>query len=175
MKLTLELNPKQLVDIAQYLAGHTATLPSPTSDDRTVEDTLPAKFDTSPLEAPKHFGKTLPYPDDMPMDNKPATVKPTATIKNQGTKTSMPSFGRTQTQVDSYESSEEARIDKLDEENEAKAERAEVRAIRKQEIDDEKAEKNAIKQKATDEVAAIKSKDDEPVKVPTKIKKPWAL
>jgi len=55
MTLTLELNPKQLVDIAKYLAGHTATLGSSVSNDLPVEDSLPTRLSkdiTVPITGP---------------------------------------------------------------------------------------------------------------------------
>jgi len=143
MQLTLELNPLQLVDIAKYLAGHTATVGSPTSNDLQSEDTLPASAPTSPTDA------------DMAAQAIPVTVKAKAP-KGSAPKPALPAFGRTAQQIEEYANSEEARIDTLDEKAELKQEKLDI-AQREEDS-------------ALEELAAIKQTSHI---TPSAIKPPW--
>jgi len=95
----------------------------------------------------------------------PVVTKPTGRSK-----TSMPSFGRSQAQVDAYAASEASRIEIADEEAMLKQERKEAKEMEKAEIAKDKA-------RAQKEIDDIKSAViEEPLPgVAAPLKKPWEL
>ena len=106
-------------------------------------------------------------------DSSPPVVNATATVKGSKPKPKMPSFGRSQSQIDSYESSEASRIDMADEETKFKLQQAGERAVRKAEKDVIADAKKQEKQHAEDEVAAIKAADLSAITPTHKVVKPW--
>ena len=98
----------------------------------------------------------------------------TVVIPTAGKKTSMPGFGRSQTQIDTFTENEQERFDKRTEEDLLKEQRAEEREVRKaekQEIADEK-KAEAIRSEA--EIADIKAVNLTSTSMPTAMpKSPW--
>lgn len=147
--LTLELDYNVAEDVLHFLqhphAGnfikHTLT---PISDTHSSSSEPKVTLEDTLVETPKETPQEAP-----------TVTKPTA-----GKKTTMPTFGRSQSQVDTYESSEEARVELLDEKAAIKAEK--------------QADADALEAVQVKEVTAIKEATEiiKPSKLPPK---PWVL
>ena len=114
----------------------------------------------------------------LPVQEHSTIVATAATRKRGGGKgPKMPSFGRTQAQVDKFVEHEATRTEELDEEEELKKQRAEERASKRAEKDAIEAEKKLEDKQAQDEVNNIKAKELANSKeVETKLApKPWNL
>jgi hypothetical protein len=134
IKISLEVTPQQLLQIAELLNNSPESISEPSEQKLSKEDPLPTK---EVKEAPK-------------------------ATKSPGKIVAMPSFGRTQEQIEAYINSEEARL------SEAEAEAAEKKTRKA-----EKEAAEAIKQKEADD---IKKSVNEPIVInTTPLKKPWEL
>jgi len=168
--ITLEVTATQMVQIAALTLkwkrqDKARTMrPSASTESRTFyEDPYKA-----PAEALKESVEQVITEDVRPSHVEP-TVRP-----SPGKGIKMPSFGRTQNQLDSFYEQEQERFDKKTEEEFAKEERAEVRAATKAAKQQLLDEKKADKQRAEDEVTAIKETAKE-TPTTTLLKKPWDL
>ena len=163
--ITLELTYPQVTAVMALL-----NTPSPESPTEPVANDLPSEVQCTDKNVPDLSEALTDTRKFKSMDgiklNVNTKVTPTA-----GKKTKMPSFGRSQTQVDTYTESEANRVEALDEEAELKAMRKEEREAKKLLKDAEDAIKQDIKQAALDEVTAIKEatleeEDTAPLKKP---------
>lgn len=155
--LTLTVDIVTAQKVLDYLATHESNVEAPRAANNTKRDTLVANALKVATEAKN------------PANNISIKVPPTA-----GKKTSMPSFGRSKEQIETYVKQEEARVEALDEEAELKAQKAADRAAKKALRDEEEAVKNLQAEKLAKEIEDIKSSET-PIKPSTMPKKPWEL
>lgn len=115
-----------------------------------------------------------PVADTTLADKKPSTNEPVTVPKSvKGIK--MPSLGRTQAQIDDFTTNEQIKFDAKSEEQLRKEERATERAEKKALKEAEEAKKLTAKQKAQDEINAIKEAELTAPTTEMPIKKPWEL
>jgi hypothetical protein len=134
------------------------TLLQPTSPD---SNTLAVEsLNTKEVEIPTKQVKAPTEPNTAPV------VSPKFGVK-------LPSFGRTKEQVASYLSTEQSRLDDLDEEAALKLQRKEDREAKQALRDAELLEKQTAAEKAAQEVLAIKS--TEVITSTTLPTKPWLI
>lgn len=139
--LTLEVTPEQLLKIAQVLNTSLESISEPTRAKKTSGDS----WFLTPIKAPE-----------------PSIVKTQVTpVKSPGKGVKLPSFGRSQEQIDAFVSSEEERLS-------LKEEEAQLKAERKAQKEAEQAEKEA-------EVAKIKEEPADIIEVALPKRKPWEL
>ena len=115
---------------------------------------------------------------EAPMDSPAAPKKTVAKVKvkvTAGKKTMMPGFGRTQTQIDSFTADEAEKFEKKTDEQLLKEQRAEERLEAKKVKDQIAADKKAERDKAAEEVEAIKKAGTIAPVVTELPPKPWAL
>ena len=154
--LTLNLTYQQATKVLALLNTSPESCTEPTSPKLSLEIQSPSEDLSELVEPPRSH---LQQHADMKLGRTTIEVKPTASPKGNKAKPRMASFGRTQAQIDEYESSEESRIELLDEKEEIRTTKL--------------ADKQAIEAKQTEEVKAIKAQPTPTIaKLP---KKPWEL
>lgn len=151
VQLTLTLAPNEAIAILTMLENTSST----------------AHISPTQQKDPKEEVSSVVIPKDLL-----ATVIVTPTAKKI---VKMPSFGRTQVQVDEYAANQANRAEEQDEEALIKLQRKEDRDAKKAEKDQEASDKKVEKQKAADEVAAIKDIKEEVIVEKPKAIKPWVL
>lgn len=128
IKLTLEVTPKQMLDIANLLNTSPESISEPSRHEQLLVDPLP--------------------PEEVKTPSEQSIGQPKAnSVKSPGKRTTMPSFGRTKEQVDAYVESEETRLEIADEEALLKTERKAQRETDKAKKEAEVAE---IKEEVVD-------------------------
>ena len=158
IKISLEVTPHQLLQIAQLLNTSPESISEPTSNEKTSDDSLPT---VTVSASPKHSKKTLKAMEEA---RSHATPKPAPKSK-----VAMPVFGRTQQQIDAHIEKEANRLEELSEEEELKQQRREERAAAK-------AEKEAEEAKQKQEIVNIKAAVITPSAIEAPMpKKPWEL
>jgi len=107
----------------------------------------------------------------------PSEELPTTATRKKGGKTgpSMPGFGRTTTQIETFVSAEANRTKDLDEEDEIRNQRREERAAIKAEKDAVQLEKQEEKELEENLIAEIKEADSAPKPTTLAVRKPWIL
>jgi len=186
--LTLTLDYSVAQEVLSLITRQQSNAEVPTSPFKLPEDKVSSSLGKVATEPPITYGmplngtRTFPIldtPTDSQMtsqmttvlqaNNMPVVVKPTA-----GKKTAMPSFGRSQAQIDSFAEAEASRVEAKTEAEEEREQRAADRAAKKAVKEEEEAEKQFHANKLAAEVEAIKAAElhTTPAVMP---KKPWAL
>lgn len=159
VSITLELTPSEVIKVMELLSTSPESKLKPTEHKPSVQVYLPT-LDLS-SSSKQSIGK---FPDNVA--TKPVTKKSVKGVK-------LPSFGRTQEQIDSYDEEESKRLEAMTAEEADKEARALERAEKKAIKDKEQAEKDAAKKKLQDEVESIKA--IKPLAAEASLAKPWEV